>query len=191
MATLTAAEHILSEPPDPHSQALTTVGQIASATVVEAMPVIALAPITAPPDTQAKVPETSLPPVQTTTSTSVLPINKPKPPPTTSKPNIMAENFPTTSATEPERQYLGCIALYESGGNTTAYNGKGPYYGRYQFLQGTWDRFVVSIGRQSLKRADIRQLSGPVQDDVALQFLRAGRRTEWGTNRKCSQHLRP
>ena len=191
MTALTAAEHILSERPEPRAQVLTTIGQIASAAAVEETPVIIPVPITAPPDTQAKVPETSLPPVQTTTSTSVLPIKKPKLPPATSKPNFVTENFTITSATEPERQYLGCIALYESGGSTTAYNGKGPYYGRYQFLQGAWDRFVVSIGRQSLKQVDIRQLSSPVQDDVALQFLRAGRRTEWGTNRKCSQHLRP
>lgn len=104
------------------------------------------------------------------------------PPPTSPSPGL-------SEASPQEHQYLGCISLYESTNNPTSYNPDGPYYGKYQFLQKTWDGFVSGIGRSDLVGVDIRRVNEATQDYVALQFLRAGRRGEWGPNRRCQRYL--
>lgn len=125
-----------------------------------------------------------------TTTTTTVPV--PNPPPSAT----LAEALPAdassgfSSATPEEREYLLCIADEESDFSPTAYNSAGPYYGKYQFHQDTWDGFVPSIGLGDLAGVDIRQVPEEIQDYVALRFLRAGRNGEWGPDPRCSHFLR-
>lgn len=204
LSLLIAGDQITHESAPARAQPAEAIGEIATAGCrpaincgstsplpLEGPPIIPTATTTSTSNARPGVLETNFPSSSSTTpSTLVRPAAKPKAqPPATPRPYTTHTNFQTAPPSEQELQYLKCIAYYESRGSTTAYNKAGPYYGKYQFYQGTWDRFVVSIGKQSLLQVDIRQVSEPVQDNVALQFLRAGRRTEWGTNKRCSQHL--
>lgn len=118
-------------------------------------------------------------PKPTTTTTTVppppAPIAESQP-----QPSASPEAQPVAATAEQrEAEYLWCVAKEESTHNPTAYNVKGPYYGKYQFLQSTWDGFVPSIGREDLVGVDILQVDEATQDWVALEFLRAGRNKEW------------
>lgn len=130
---------------------------------------------------------TSLPPASESAPTSATTIHHPEPAPVLEIPEGLHAGL--ADATEAEREYLACIAVHESTSRPDGYNAAGPYYGKYQFLQSTWDGFVVSINHPELVGVDIREVPEPVQDFVALQFLRAGRRGEWGPNKSCAQHL--
>ncbi len=63
--------------------------------------------------------------------------------------------------------FLVCTRGIESKGNYQAYNGSGPYYGAYQFTQGTWDSTANHAGRGDLVGVDPRNASEYDQDDMA------------------------
>lgn len=82
---------------------------------------------------------------------------------------------------------LACIRSHESASVTPtpwhAYNPAGPYYGAYQYLQGTWDNVARSVGRPEL--AGIPPVEPYVgrwdQDDVTIRYLDAtGDMSPWG-----------
>ncbi len=122
------------------------------------------------------------PPLTTTTTTQ--PSRPPEP-----FPDLLQAKTGLQTATVNEVKYLGCISLKESSNKPDNYNSAGPYYGKYQFLQSTWDKFVAKIGLGSLVGVDIRKVDEAVQDYVALQFLRHSRNGEWGPNYSCKHYL--
>jgi hypothetical protein len=63
--------------------------------------------------------------------------------------------------------FLVCTRGIESHGNYQAYNGSGPYYGAYQFDQGTWNSTANHAGRGELVGMDPRNASEYDQDDMA------------------------
>ena len=63
--------------------------------------------------------------------------------------------------------FLVCTRGIESHGNYQAYNGSGPYYGAYQFDQGTWNSTASHAGRGELVGMDPRNASEYDQDDMA------------------------
>lgn len=63
--------------------------------------------------------------------------------------------------------FLVCTRRIESGGNYQAYNRSGPYYGAYQFDQGTWNSTANHAGRGELVGMDPRNASEYDQDDMA------------------------
>jgi TolA-binding protein len=63
--------------------------------------------------------------------------------------------------------FLVCTRGIESHGNYQAYNASGPYYGAYQFDQGTWNGTANHAGRGELVGMDPRNASEYDQDDMA------------------------
>ncbi len=126
----------------------------------------------------------------TTTKQELAPTTTIKPPLPTPQPAEPEVNTGLAAATPAEHSYLGCISQHESTDNPREYNRAGPYYGKYQFLQTTWDNFVTSINHEELAGVDIRNVPEPVQDYIAWRFLQAGRKGEWGPNKLCVHYLR-
>lgn len=98
----------------------------------------------------------------------------PAPPPTTP---------PAPAPTPPPVQGdpFDAIAQCESGRNPQAYNPAGPWYGAFQFSQGTWNQFAPEWANR-----DPRTFSYAQQKTVA-QRLQASR--GWGAWPHCSQQL--
>src|SRR5262245_24567956 len=63
--------------------------------------------------------------------------------------------------------FLVCTRGIESKGNYQAYNSSGPYYGAYQFDQGTWNATANHAGRGDLVGVDPRNASEYDQDEMA------------------------
>ena len=63
--------------------------------------------------------------------------------------------------------FLVCTRGIESKGNYQAYNSSGPYYGAYQFDQGTWNATANHAGRGDLVGIDPRNASEYDQDEMA------------------------
>jgi hypothetical protein len=101
------------------------------------------------------------------------------PPPTTAPP----EPWPSPDPTPPPVQGdpFDAIAQCESGRNPQAYNPAGPWYGAFQFSQGTWNQFAPEWANR-----DPRTFSYAQQKTVA-QRLQAAR--GWGAWPHCSQQL--
>jgi Transglycosylase-like domain len=63
--------------------------------------------------------------------------------------------------------FLVCTRARESGGRYGAVNPGGPFYGAYQFLQGTWDVASSHAGRPELIGVQPSRASAFDQDEVA------------------------
>jgi Transglycosylase-like domain len=63
--------------------------------------------------------------------------------------------------------FLVCTRARESGGRYGAVNPGGPFYGAYQFLQGTWDVAASHAGRPELIGVQPSRASAFDQDEVA------------------------
>ncbi|HSX23867.1 MAG TPA: hypothetical protein VLE74_02090 [Candidatus Saccharimonadales bacterium] len=134
-------------------------------------------------------------PAETTTTT----VSSPPSPATEAQPLPITDSAPPAEAapqsapddgpTANEKAYLDCIGYYESTSDPTRVDDSGRHFGKYQFLQSTWDAFVVKIGRDDLKGAYIPDVDEATQDYVALMFLRAGNRSQWSTDPNCSHLL--
>lgn len=168
---------------DPEGERLRVV-QTASAVSIEncllSSPVTVLCQA---PDAVVSTSMSIKPPASVITTTT----SRPSPPKT--EPASQEASKGLQQATAEEVKYLGCISMKESSNQPDNYNSAGPYYGKYQFLRSTWDKFVSSIGMDNLVGADIRKVDEAIQDYVALQFLRHKRNGEWGPNRLCVRYL--
>lgn len=76
--------------------------------------------------------------------------------------------------------WMVCTRRIESGGNYQAYNGSGPYYGAYQFTQGTWNSTANHAGRGELVGVDPRNASEYDQDDMAWTLYQWKGKAPWG-----------
>ncbi|MDQ6854424.1 MAG: transglycosylase family protein, partial [Actinomycetota bacterium] len=76
--------------------------------------------------------------------------------------------------------WMACTRRIESGGNYQAYNGSGPYYGAYQFTQGTWNSTANHAGRGELVGVDPRNASEYDQDDMAWTLYQWKGKAPWG-----------
>jgi Transglycosylase-like domain len=76
--------------------------------------------------------------------------------------------------------FLVCTRRIESGGNYQAYNASGPYYGAYQFNQGTWNATASNAGRGELVGVDPRNASEYDQDDMAWTLFESRGKGPWG-----------
>ena|SRR5947208_3279247 len=79
--------------------------------------------------------------------------------------------------------FLVCTRGIESKGNYQAYNPSGPYYGAYQFTQGTWDSTANHAGRGDLVGVDPRNASEYDQDDMAWTLYQWKGKGPW--NGRC------
>ena len=79
--------------------------------------------------------------------------------------------------------FLVCTRGIESKGNYQAYNASGPYYGAYQFTQGTWDSTANHAGRGDLVGVDPRNASEYDQDDMAWTLYQWKGKGPW--NGRC------
>jgi Transglycosylase-like domain len=79
--------------------------------------------------------------------------------------------------------FLVCTRGIESGGNYRAYNPGGPYYGAYQFLQGTWNSTATMAGRGELVGVDPREAYEYDQDDMAWTLYQSRGKAPW--NGRC------
>jgi hypothetical protein len=75
--------------------------------------------------------------------------------------------------------WMACTRRIESGGNYQAYNGSGPYYGAYQFTQGTWNSTANHAGRGELVGVDPRNASEYDQDDMAWTLYQWKGKAPW------------
>ncbi len=76
--------------------------------------------------------------------------------------------------------FLVCTRGIESHGNYQAYNASGPYYGAYQFNQGTWNATANNAGRGELVGVDPRNASEYDQDDMAWTLFESRGKAPWG-----------
>lgn len=76
--------------------------------------------------------------------------------------------------------WMVCTRRIESGGNYQAYNASGPYYGAYQFTQGTWNSTANHAGRGELVGVDPRNASEYDQDDMAWTLYQWKGKGPWG-----------
>jgi Transglycosylase-like domain len=76
--------------------------------------------------------------------------------------------------------FLVCTRGIESHGNYQAYNASGPYYGAYQFTQGTWNATANNAGRGELVGVDPRNASEYDQDDMAWTLFESRGKAPWG-----------
>ena len=81
-----------------------------------------------------------------------------------------------------DQPFLKCTRAHESdsAGSYAAYNGSGPYYGAYQFLQNTWDNTTRSMGRTDLVHAAITRVPWWDQDAVAWWLYQRSGNGPWG-----------
>ena len=79
--------------------------------------------------------------------------------------------------------FLVCTRGIESKGNYQAYNPSGPYYGAYQFTQGTWDSTANHAGRGDLVGVDPRNASEYDQDEMAWTLYQWKGKGPW--NGRC------
>jgi hypothetical protein len=79
--------------------------------------------------------------------------------------------------------FLVCTRGIESKGNYQAYNSSGPYYGAYQFDQGTWNGTANHAGRGELVGMDPRDASEYDQDDMAWTLYQWRGKGPW--NGRC------
>jgi hypothetical protein len=79
--------------------------------------------------------------------------------------------------------FLVCTRGIESKGNYQAYNSSGPYYGAYQFDQGTWNGTANHAGRGELVGMDPRNASEYDQDDMAWTLYQWRGKGPW--NGRC------
>lgn len=78
--------------------------------------------------------------------------------------------------------FLVCTRGHESdtAGGYQAYNPAGPWYGAYQFTQGTWNTATVLAGHPELVNVNILTVNGFLQDLVAMTLYRAEGNAPWG-----------
>lgn len=90
--------------------------------------------------------------------------SRPPPPPTA--PPVSYTPTPGMSSHHND-PFLVCTRARESGGRYGAVNPGGPFYGAYQFLQGTWDVAASHAGRPELIGVQPSRASAYDQDEVA------------------------
>jgi hypothetical protein len=93
-----------------------------------------------------------------------------------------ATNYVPRDGEHPQHNdpWMVCTRRIESGGNYRAYNGSGPYYGAYQFTQGTWNSTANHAGRGELVGMDPRDASEYDQDDMAWTLYQWKGKGPWG-----------
>lgn len=80
---------------------------------------------------------------------------------------------------------LVCIRSHESANLPNpwaAYNPEGPYYGAYQYLQGTWNEAAATVGRHDLVGIPPMEpyVSGDDQDYVTYEIHQLWGDGPWG-----------
>jgi Transglycosylase-like domain len=103
----------------------------------------------------------------------VVPAGPPKPsapgpsrPPAPTAPRVSYTPTPGMSSHHND-PFLVCTRTRESGGRYSSVNPGGPFYGAYQFLQGTWDVASSHAGRPELIGVQPSRASAYDQDEVA------------------------
>lgn len=78
--------------------------------------------------------------------------------------------------------FLACTRAHESdnANGYAAYNPSGPWYGAYQFAQGTWDSTAIHAGVPQYAGVNILQVPGFVQDVLALHLYQWQGKSHWG-----------
>lgn len=115
----------------------------------------------------ARVPSTTVPP-------------PPPPPPAESAPAVAPAGGPSPAQ-------WAALRHCESSGNYGAYNSSGPYYGAYQFLQGTWDSTARRTGRADLVGVHPHHASPSDQDAMAYALYSRRGSSPWP---HCGRYLR-
>lgn len=80
-----------------------------------------------------------------------------------------------------DEPFLVCTRAHESdtAGGYSAYNPSGPYYGAYQFLQGTWNYAAAHFGAPQFSGWDPIYVPGFWQDVVAWNYYLAVGNGPW------------
>lgn len=78
--------------------------------------------------------------------------------------------------------FLVCTRAHESDtdGGYQAYNPSGPWYGAYQFTQGTWDSTAIHAGLTEYVGVNILQASEFTQDRMAYELYSWQGKAPWG-----------
>jgi Transglycosylase-like domain len=104
----------------------------------------------------------------------------PKPPPGSGPPPPPVPYTPTPGMNpHHDEPFLVCTRARESGGRYGAVNPGGPFYGAYQFLQGTWDVASAHAGRPELIGVEPSRASAYDQDDVAWSLYQSQGNAPW------------
>lgn len=115
------------------------------------------------------------------------PAAPPKPPsgPGPPPPTMPPVPYTPTPGMNPhhDEPFLVCTRARESGGRYGAVNPRGPFYGAYQFLQGTWDVASAHAGRPELIGVQPSRASAYDQDDVAWSLYQWKGNAPW--NGRC------
>lgn len=114
-------------------------------------------------------------------TTTTAPPPPPPPPPPAPEPQPAV-----APAGGPSPAQWAALRHCESSGNYAAYNGAGPFYGAYQFMQSTWDSTARRSGRTDLVGVHPHQAAPADQD--AMAYALYGRRgsSPWP---HCGRHL--
>lgn len=93
-----------------------------------------------------------------------------------------ADDFLRAAYALNQQPFLKCTRAHESdtAGGYLAYNGSGPYYGAYQFLQSTWDNTARHAGWIFLIGVDARRAGGFWQDMMAWHLYQWQGKGPWG-----------
>lgn len=98
------------------------------------------------------------------------------------KPADSGAQFLRAAAALHNDPFLVCTRGHESdtAGGYRAYNPDGPYFGAYQFLQGTWNRSAAHAGFPQLVGVNILNVPGFYQDSVAIGLYHWQGKSPWG-----------
>ncbi len=129
------------------------------------------APATTAPAPAAPPTTAAAPPPPVAVASAAAPVTTA--PPTTAPPAPPPARPDTTAA------LLACIRQYE--GAYTSVNPDGPYYGAYQFSQGSWDDAVTAAGHPEWAGRLPSDAPPAIQDEAALALLRQRGLDPWPT----------